>query len=98
MPSNPSTAGELTQLEQTIIGNARFELEAVMRFFRRKAEPGTTAEAFDEVWREYLGHLQALNAYTGLSHQANSGLSEEGSRLLREIEADYVAAYQASTN
>lgn len=80
----------LPQLEQTIIEIARQELAAVAAFYSRK-EKGPENGNFDEAWSEYLGRYHALSTLLVLGQLPNSGMSAEGARALREIEAEYVA-------
>ncbi|HCE8129467.1 TPA: hypothetical protein NHR53_006059 [Pseudomonas aeruginosa] len=87
----------LTKLEQTIVDNARRELDAVLSFYRKKAE-NTTDVDFDDAWREYLGHFNTMNAFLMLAHQANSGLSAEGTQALQRLEDEHAAAHRASVN
>ncbi|KSQ21746.1 hypothetical protein APB26_32715 [Pseudomonas aeruginosa] len=87
----------MTKLEQTIVDNARRELSAVLNFYRKKAE--NTADAdFDDAWREYLGHFNAMNAFLMLAHQNDSGLSSDGIQALLRIEDEHAAAHRASVN
>ena len=52
----------MTKLEQTIVDNARRELDAVVRYYRKKGENTSEAD-FDDTWREYLGHFNTMNAF-----------------------------------
>ncbi|MDF5827188.1 hypothetical protein P4233_01935 [Pseudomonas aeruginosa] len=81
---------DLPQLEQTIIDIARQELAAVAAFYRKR-EAGIESAHFDEAWSEYLARYHALSTLLVLGQLPNSGMSEEGARTLREIEAEYVA-------
>lgn len=80
----------LPQLEQTIIEIARQELAAVAAFYRKK-EKGPVNGNFDEAWSEYLGRYHALSTLLVFGQLPNSGMSEEGARILRDIEAEYIA-------
>lgn len=86
----------MTQLEKTIIGNARLELAEVLAYYREKAT-GSTGDCSEEQWLDYLGHYNALHALLMLAHQTNSGVSAEGMEALLKIEAEHAAAYRAST-
>ncbi|HCP6251636.1 TPA: hypothetical protein VDU92_002367 [Pseudomonas aeruginosa] len=81
---------DLPQFEQTIIDIARQELAAVAAFYRKR-EAGIESAHFDEAWSEYLARYHALSTLLVLGQLPNSGMSEEGARTLREIEAEYVA-------
>ena len=87
----------MTELEQTIVANAQRELAAVLTFYRDKTS-GISEEDFDDAWQTYLSHFHGMNALIAIALQANSGLSEEGRKALLKVEADHLAAYQASTN
>ncbi|HGO9799619.1 TPA: hypothetical protein ACLEB8_004807 [Pseudomonas aeruginosa] len=87
----------MRQLEQTILENARRELDAVLTYYRKKSE-GTNVEEFDEAWRDYLGHFNTMNAYLMLAHQAKSGLSAEGVQALIRLEDEHAAAHRAAVN
>ncbi|MDF5811829.1 hypothetical protein P4118_11040 [Pseudomonas aeruginosa] len=80
---------DLPQLEQTIIDIARQELAAVAALSQEEA--GIESAHFDEAWSEYLARYHALSTLLVLGQLPNSGMSEEGARTLREIEAEYVA-------
>jgi hypothetical protein len=83
----------MTQLEQTIIANAKRELAVVLVYYGQKAA-GTKAAKGEDAWLEYLGHYNSLNALLSLAHQAESGLSEEGTQALLDIEAQHTEAYR----
>lgn len=87
----------MTQLEQTLIANARRELSAVLFYYQQK-EAGITAAKADEAWVEYLGHFNAMNALLALAHQADTGLSEEGVQALLAIEEQHAAKYRETVN
>lgn len=87
----------MTRLETTIVDNARRELDAVLRFYRKKAENTIEAD-FDDAWREYLGHFNTMSAFLMLAHQPDSGLSAEGVEALLRLEDEHAAAHRASVN
>ncbi|WP_181105299.1 hypothetical protein [Stutzerimonas stutzeri] len=85
----------MTQLEQTIIANARQDLAAVLDYYQ--ATPSKDAETDgDNAWLEYLCRYNAMNALLMLAHQHNSGLSPVGIQTLLEIEEEHAAAFRAS--
>ena len=81
----------MTQLETTIIAIARQELDCVASFYSRNAQEDVT----DEEWQEHLSHYHGLNTMLMLGHLADSGMSTEGAKALREIEDEHLAAYRA---
>lgn len=87
----------MTKLEQTIVDNARRELDAVLRYYRKKGENTSEAD-FDDAWREYLGHFNTMNAFLMLAHQADSGLSADGIQALLRLEGEHAAAHRAEFN
>lgn len=86
----------MTQLEQTIISNAKLELANVLFYYGQKAAGIATANG-DEAWLEYLGHYNSMNALLALAHQANTGLSAEGVAALLSIEREHAEAYRVMT-
>jgi len=84
----------MTHLEQTIIANARIELEAVLAYYRDK-DALSPADAAEDAWRDYHGRYNAMHAFLMLAHQANSGMSAEGVEALKEIEAEHALAYRS---
>lgn len=81
----------MTQLEQTIIANARRELVAVLSFYKSKQNGQATA--YDDA--DYLVHFHSLNALLMLAHQVNSGMSAGAIQALIEIEEEHAAAFRA---
>lgn len=87
----------MTKLEQTIVDNARRELDAVLSFYCKKAE-NTNDVDFDDAWREYLGHFNTMNAFLMLAHQTDSGLSTESIQALLRLEDEHATAHRAMVN
>ncbi|WP_071534946.1 hypothetical protein [Pseudomonas aeruginosa] len=83
---NKATA-RIPLLEQTIIDNARQELDAILSFHRRKAE-GIDGEQLEQACRDYLARYHALCALLVFGHLPDCGMSEPGARELRTIEAE----------
>lgn len=81
----------MTQLEQSIIANARRELVAVLSFYKSKQNGQATA--YDDA--DYLVHFHSLNALLMLAHQVNSGMSAVAIQALIEIEEEHAAAFRA---
>ncbi|HBO2517854.1 TPA: hypothetical protein ACXNFB_005855 [Pseudomonas aeruginosa] len=93
---NKATA-RIPRLEQTIIDNARQELDAILSFHRKKAE-GIGGEQLEQACRDYLARYHALCALLVFGHLPNCGISEQGACELRAIEAEFHAVNKASTN
>lgn len=80
----------MTQLEQTLIANARQEHEQAAVYYQ-KYKAGK-ASGFD--YDEYLTHYHALAALVSLAHAKDNGLSLDAARQLREIEDEHAAVYR----
>ncbi|WP_019405867.1 hypothetical protein [Stutzerimonas stutzeri] len=62
----------MTQLEQTIIANAKRELAVVLVYYGQKAA-GIKAAKGEDAWLEYLGHYNSLTRYCRLPTRLNQG-------------------------
>ncbi|MCL8287413.1 hypothetical protein M9Y54_27610 [Pseudomonas aeruginosa] len=93
---NKATA-RIPLLEQTIIDNARQELDAILSFHRRKAE-GIDGEQLEQACRDYLARYHALCALLVFGHLPDCGMSEPGARELRTIEAELHAVNKTPAN
>ncbi|EMH6305933.1 hypothetical protein VNPA120661_67900 [Pseudomonas aeruginosa] len=93
---NKATA-RIPRLEQTIIDNARQELDAILSFHRRKAE-GIDGEQLEQACRDYLARYHALCALLVFGHLPDCGMSEPGARELRAIEAELHAVNKTAAN
>lgn len=87
----------MTQLEQTIISNARMDLAAVLVYYGQKAA-GIGAAQGEDAWLDYLGRYNAMNALLMLAHQADSGMTDECVQALLAIENEHAAAYRVMTD
>lgn len=74
-------SASMTQLEQTIIAEAKIRQASIHAFEKLMAGTATLEEA-----QEYERDWGALYALLGFAHMVNSGLSEEAANALREIE------------
>lgn len=78
----------LNQLEQTIVANARTELASLRFIYQHRKAKYQNGEFIHDV-DKHFGHCYGLNALLVLAHQVNSGMSEEGVRVLRQIEGEH---------
>lgn len=79
----------ITKLERTLIENARHAQEQSAEFYRLKND----GKATEDNYYEYQKHFHALTVLLTLAHQHDSGLSQEATQQLLEIEDAEAAAY-----
>lgn len=78
----------MTALENTLIAIARDQLAAVRRFYALKTEGKAKRDDYEQFREDHV----ALTTLLQLGHMANSGMSEEGIKVLQGIEADAAAS------
>ncbi|MCO8310904.1 hypothetical protein [Pseudomonas mandelii] len=79
----------LTLLEQSLIDNARTHQEALAAHYPKHQ----AGQSNDDDHSEYLMHSGALTDLVSLTHH-KSGLSEEASEQMRQIEAENIATFK----
>lgn len=79
----------MTMLEQSLIDNAKTHQEALAKYYPKYQ----ARESEGDEHTEYLKHSGALTDLVSLTHH-DSGLSPVAAELLREVEAQDIAAFK----